>query len=282
MFPALIRRLVPGVLACLLLTGAAGSAGADLTLRIEGSTTLQPALARLTEAYADEHRGVGFDLWGGGSGAGFAAPLAGRADIAASSRFIDTDELARAGEHSVYPVPFRIAYDAIIPVVHKRNQLNNLSLAQLGQVFRGELRNWSELGGEDRVIRLVVRGAGSGTSQVWHERVGDGAGPPPGAIEAPSNQGVLREVASHPGAIGYIGLGYLNASVKPLRVDGVIGSLGNVRAGRYALARPLFLFTDGWPDGAALAFIDYVLSPDTGQRVIERAGLVPLAVCSGR
>jgi phosphate transport system substrate-binding protein len=270
-------------LAFCLLLGTPALAGPETTLlRVAGSTTMQPAMQQLAAAFGSEHRVVEFELRGGGSGAGVAALLAGQTDIAASSRFLAEEELAQAREREVYPVPFRIAYDAIIPVVNTRNPLTDLSVEQLGRIFRGETRNWSELGGEDRAIRVVVREAGSGTSQVWHERVGDLTVPPAGAVQAPSSVAVLREVGSHRGAIGYIGLGYLNAGVKPLRVDGVIGSLGNVRAGRYALARPLFLFTDGWPEGAALEFIDYVLHPGAGQRVIERAGLIPLNAGVGR
>ena len=100
-------------------------------------------------------------------------------------------------------------------------------------------------------------------------------------VLAPIIRSLLERIGV-PALVGYIGLGYLNAGVKPLRVDGVIGSLGNVRAGRYALARPLFLFTDGWPEGAALEFIDYVLHPGAGQRVIERAGLIPMNAGVGR
>lgn len=277
MSPVLIRPLVCATLLLCWLLYAAVPLRADTALvRVEGSTTLQPALQRLVKAYAREHRGVEFELRGGGSGAGLAALLQGRTDIAASSRFLSEGEIAQFTERGIYPVPFRIAYDAIIPVVNKRNPVSDLSLEQLGLIFRGELLDWSELGGTSQPIRLVMREPGSGTSQVWRERVEVGAARPADAVLAPSSAAVLEEVARRSGAIGYIGLGYLNASVKPLRVDGVMGSLGNVRAGRYMLARPLFLFTNGWPDGPVLDFIDYVLDPGRGQHLVEKSGLVPL------
>ncbi len=275
MFSRLLRPLAL-TLATAWLLAATPALGDAVPLRVTGSTTLQPALERLIADYRDGQAAARVVLEGGGSGAGFSALLSGQADIAASSRFISAEERAIATERGVFPVPFRIAYDAIIPVVHKRNPVKDLSLEQLGRIFRGELRNWSELGGEDREIRVIAREPGSGTSQVWRERVEGGVGPYSGALRVASSAAVVREVANSRGAIGYIGLAYLNANVKPLRVGGVMGSLGNVRAGRYALARPLFLFTRGWPSGVALDFIDYVLDPRSGQRVIERSGLVAL------
>ncbi len=265
------------LLACLLTApgGTIASTEAAL-LRLEGSTTLLPVVQRLTRAYERSHRGVAFDVRGGGSGVGIQALLASSADIATSSRFLNPVELKQALERGVYPVPFHVAHDAIIPVLHTSNTLLDLSLDDLRRVFLGDVRNWKELGGPDLGIMLVLRDRDSGTLQVWQERVVGEPHPDASVMRVASSSAVVRAVASNRGAIGYIGLAGLSAAVKPLRVDGVIGSLANVRAGRYPLARPLFLFTDGWPEGAALHFINFVLDPESGQREIREAGLLPL------
>ena len=270
------RSLWLAVVALLFLTSSLARAAEPDALRIQGSTTLLPAVHRLAEAFSQGHPGVEFDVRGGGSVQGIQALISSSADIASSSRFLNTEEVRAATSRGIYPVPFQIAHDALIPIVHKSNTVRGLSLEELGKVFRGGVRNWKALGGPDLPVQLVMRDQSSGTLQVWRERIGGepGAGMPVTRVE--SSADVVRAVSRDAGAIGYIGLAGLSAAIKPLRVDGVIGSMGNVRSGRYALARPLFLFTNGWPEGAQLDFINFVLDPGGGQRVIEEAGLLPL------
>lgn len=261
---------------CAVLAFAGAAQAETPRLRIEGSTTLLPAVQRLAENYREDHSSRVTEIHGGGSAAGINALVGGEAEIAISSRFLTTEELQRAIGGGTYPVPFRIAHDAVIPIVHKKNRIRSLSLEQLGQIFSGEITNWKQLGGPDRSVRLVLRDAGSGTHMVWSQFVvspGEEVGI---QTEVISGSEVVRYVADHRGAIGYIGLGNLNAAVRPLSVDGVMGSIKNVRSGAYPLSRSLFMFTNGWPDGVSLEFIDYVLDPERGQRVINRAGLIPV------
>ena len=208
---------VPLLFAALGLLSSNLPARADTdSMRISGSTTLLPVLRALSADFRPA-RTVPLDLQGGGSGQGIEALLRGETDIAASSRFIKPGEIERFQRAGVYPVPFRVAYDAIIPIVHKSNRLKSLSLAQLRQIFRGEVDNWREIGGVDRPIKVVMRDADSGTFQVWQERVAGGDSIPAAAFRADSTSAVVRHVAEHKGAIGYIGLASLNASIRPLR-----------------------------------------------------------------
>lgn len=261
---------------CMVLALAAPVQADTERLRIEGSTTLLPAVQRLADEYRKEHSTVAIEVHGGGSAQGFSTLIEGGSDVAASSRYITAPELERAMRAGVYPVPFRVAHDAVIPIVHKTNRIRSLSLEQLGKIYRGEIDNWNQLGGADREIRAVAREAGSGTHAVWRELVSGTGEPIENLTVASTGPGVVRTVADHRGAIGYIGLGNLNANVRPLRVDGVIGSLRNVRSGAYPLGRDLFLFTRGWPQGQVLEFIDDALDPDGGQRIITEAGFIPL------
>jgi phosphate transport system substrate-binding protein len=164
----------------------------------------------------------------------------------------------------------------VLPIIHKGNAIRSLSLTDLGRIYRGEIDNWQQLGGEDRSIVIVSRDTSSGTFTTWQELVMTKGGVAAGALVAESNREVVELVSRQRGAIGYIGLGYLSANVRPVSVDGVMGSLRTMRDGSYAITRSLFLFTDGWPSGVTLDFINYVLDPDGGQRVVERAGFIPL------
>lgn len=245
-------------------------------LRIEGSTTLLPAVQSLADEFRKSHRSIAIEIHGGGSAPGLSALVVGDADIASTSRYISPRELQRAQQAGLNPVPFRIAHDAVIPVVHKTNRIRSLSLEQLGKIYRGEIHNWNEVGGTDRTIRVVDREPGSGTHAVWLELVSGNDVSAKNITVVGSGAAVVRTVADHRGAIGYIGLGNLSANVRPLGVNGVMGSLQNVRSGAYPLARDLFLFTLGWPEAHLMEFIDFALNPDSGQRIIDEAGFIPL------
>ncbi len=248
----------------------------EQALRIAGSTTLQPLAERLARGFRKGQPGAVIEVAGGGSARGLDALIRGDAEIAASSRFIEPAELQGARERGVYPVPFRVAHDCIIPVVHKGNRVRDLSLQQLRDIYSGRIGNWRELGGEDLPIQVVTRETDSGTRATW-QRLVMGQVPEAGEqLARPSNLDVVRAVARERGAIGYIGLGYLSASVRPLSVDGVMGSLRSVRDGSYTLSRSLYFFTDGWPEGRTLEFIDFTMDPNRGQRGVEKSGFVPL------
>ena len=271
-------RKTCGLLLAALITVAAppDPSRADEVLQIAGSTTLQPLAERLSRGYRKGQPDAVLRVTGGGSARGLAALIAGEVEIAASSRFISPEELALARQRGVYPVPFRVAYDCIIPVVHTGNRLRGLTLQQLRDIYSGRLDNWRQLGGADLPIRLVSRESDSGTRATWQNLVMGAASESRELLEQASNLEVVRAVAREPGAIGYIGLGYLSASIRPLTVDGVMGSLRSAREGSYPLSRSLYFFTDGWPDGRSLEFIDFALDPDGGQRSVVKSGFVPL------
>ena len=247
-----------------------------LNLVIKGSTTILPIAQSIAEEFERQCPNTRVQVSGGGSAEGITALIMGEADIATSSTFITEEELKLARQHDVYPVPFRIANDCILPVVHKSNPLRNISRDDLKNIYLGLINNWKQLGGPDLTIDVVTRDKASGTFEVWHHLIMNRE---PVVTKVPpkhSSADVIREVANNPGAIGYIGLGYLSANVKPLRVDGVIGSQQTLLDGTYPIHRPLFMFTNGWPSGKTLEFINFVLDANRGQVLIEEADYVPL------
>lgn len=271
-----MRRTMFGVflgLAVMLLF--CGQALADSSVVIKGSTTVLPIAQKAAEVYMKAHSGVNISVSGGGSGNGIKAILDGTCQIADSSRFVKGKEVKLACEKGMLLVPHRVAMDCIVPVVHPGNPLSELKIDQLAKIYTGEIKNWKEVGGPDKKIVVISRDTSSGTYEVWDEKVLNKKRVMPGALLQASNGAVAQVVASTPDAIGYVGIGYVNKDLKPLKVNGVTASAATALNGTYPISRPLFMFTNGWPEGEAMSFINFILSPD-GQKIVKEEGFVPL------
>ncbi len=262
-----------GIISALVLAGTAAMAG---NIVIKGSTTVLPIAQKTAEAYMKQNPDVKITISGGGSGNGMKALIDGSTDIADSSRFIKGKEVKLAVEKGIYPVPFAVAYDCIVPVVHPSNPIVNITMAQLQDIYMGKVKNWKEIGGPDRPVVVISRDTSSGTYEVWEEKVMKKERVYPGALLQASNGAVAQAVAKNKNAIGYIGIGYINADVKALMVNRIVGSKDTTLNGTYPISRPLYMFTPGWPEGDALNFINFVLNPEKGQKYVAEAGFVPL------
>jgi len=254
---------------------AAGAADAG-SIRMDGSTTVLPIAQKVVEAFMKEHPGVNINVSGGGSGNGIKALIDGTTDIANSSRFLKDEEVKLALEKGVYPVPFAVAYDCIVPVVHPENPVKDLTMAQLKAIYMGEIKSWKELGGADKEIVVVSRDTSSGTYEVWEEKVMKKERVFAGALLQASSGAVAQAVSKNKHAIAYLGIGYVDKSVKALTVNGVPGNEETALSGKFPISRALFMFTKGWPSGETLTFINYVLNPQKGQKFVRDAGFVPL------
>ncbi|MBE9574272.1 MAG: PstS family phosphate ABC transporter substrate-binding protein [Proteobacteria bacterium] len=243
---------------------------------IKGSTTVLPIAQKVAEIYMKVNPEVKISISGGGSGNGIKALIDGSTDIADSSRFIKPKEVKLAVEKGRYPVPFAVAYDCIVPVVHPSNPLENLSMDQLKALYKGEIKNWRDIGGPNRKIVVISRDTSSGTYEVWHKKVMKKERVFPGALLQASNGAIVQAVSKNKNAIGYVGLGYLDNNVRALTVDGIMGSEETTLNGTYPICRPLYMFTAGWPKGDTLNFINFVLHPQKGQKYVGDAGYVPL------
>ncbi len=243
---------------------------------IKGSTTVLPIAQKVAEAYMKQHPDVKISISGGGSGNGIKALIDGSTDIADSSRFIKDKEIKLAVEKGRYPVPFAVAYDCIVPVVHPSNSVTNITMAQLKDLYMGKIKNWKELGGPDSKVVVISRDTSSGTYEVWSKKVMKKERVFPGALLQASNGAIVQAVTNNKNAVGYIGLGYLNDNVKPLMVNRIKGSLETTLNGTYPISRPLYMFTSDWPKGDTLKFINFVVHPQKGQKYVRDAGFVPL------
>ncbi|MCK5507889.1 MAG: phosphate ABC transporter substrate-binding protein [Desulfobacterales bacterium] len=245
-------------------------------LVIKGSTTVLPIALKTVEAYMNENPGIKISLSGGGSSNGIKALIDGSTDIATASRFIKDKEVKSAVGKNVFPVPFAIAYDSIIPVVHPSNNVSNLTIDQLKAIYTGEIKNWKEVGGPDLQIVINSRDTSSGTFETWEKKIMQKERITPRAQVMASNGAIVQAVSTNKYAIGYIGIGYLSPGVKTLKVNGIEGTEETTLNGSFPISRPLFMFTNGWPKGDTLDFINYVINPQKGQNHVAASGYVRL------
>jgi phosphate transport system substrate-binding protein len=245
------------------------------TLVVKGSTTVFPIAQAASEAYMKRRSDIGISVSSGGSGDGIKALIEKTTDIANSSRDLKKEEMDMAMERGVHPVAHRIAIDAIVPIVHPKNVVKNLTTEQLNLIFQGKIKSWKDVGGTDKGIVVISRDPTSGTYDTWEEKILRKAKVTPRAQLQSSNGTVVHAVSKTRYAIGYIGIGYMHKTVKGIKVNGIEASVHTVLSGKYPVARPLFMYTDGEPGGIAGDFIKFLLSQE-GQGIVKKEGFLPL------
>jgi len=243
-----------------------------ITIRVQGSTTIEPFMRKVSKEF-QTNRNVTFEISAPGSRSGINALIDGKCDIAMSSMEILPEQAAEAREKGISVKPFLLGYDIIIPIVHPSNSVSDISFDDLKKVYRGELKNWADLGGGESAIDVVDRGHSSGTYNVWHHTVA-----PPEPAESlytvkPSNSSVLAWVSEHPDAIGYVSAAYLNPEVKPLTLDGIAMTENDSLLSEYHLKRPLFLYVNEEKfDKNIKTFIIFLIINDRGRELLRDAG----------
>lgn len=248
---------------------------ADDVLVVKGSTTVLPIAQAAAQIYMKDHPGASITVSGIGSGDGIQELINKTTDIADSSRNIKKEEEILAREKGVHFMPHPIAIDAIVPIVHPDNPVKNLTIEQLNLIYQGKITNWKNVGGLNKGIVIISRDINSGTYDTWEEKILHKTTVTPRAEIQESNATVVLAVSKNKFAIGYIGVGYLNKTVKGIKVNGIEVTTQTAKSGQYPIARPLFMFTDGQPVGIAREFIGFLLSTE-GQRIVKAQGFVPL------
>ena len=239
------------------------------TVSTDGSTSMEKVIGALGEAFMQANPDVTFTYNPTGSGSGIKAVQEGRCDIGLSSRALKDEEKAAGLTETI------LAYDGIAVIVNPANKVDDLTIAQIADIYTGKITNWSEVGGEDAEIVLIGREAGSGTRSGFEEIVGvvDACSY---RQELSSTGDVITTVAQNPGAIGYASLASVKDTVKAVKVEGVTPSEQSVKDGSYAMQRHFVLATatDKELGAAAQCFFDYVTSGEAND-IITAAGVVP-------
>ncbi|MDD5439387.1 MAG: PstS family phosphate ABC transporter substrate-binding protein [Candidatus Omnitrophica bacterium] len=251
-------------------------------IQIKGSDTLINLVQKLSEVYMQKNPGKYLSVTGGGSGTGIAALINRKCDIADASRQIKGSEVEQAVAAGINPKRVIVAVDGLSIIVNANNSVKQLTFDQVGKIYRGEIFNWKELGGDDEPVTLYGRQPNSGTYDFMKEVVmkGDYS---PRMMQMNGNAQIIEGVRSDKGSIGYVGVGYVkNATgiaviniarsagspyLSPLNTDDVV-------SGRYPISRPLNQYlAKVTPD--IVDFIRFELSPE-GQKIVQDEGFFTL------
>lgn len=258
-----------------LVLGLASSAFAGDKIIVKGSTTVLPIMQKAVEAYMQKNPSVTIEVSGGGSSNGIKALLDSSTDIAMASRKMKDKEIEMANEKGIKATEIVVAFDAVVPIVNPANPVTSLTADQLKGIYMGNITNWKEVGGNDSPIVVISRDTSSGTYETWEEKIMNKERVFPGALLQASSGAVLQAVSKNPKAIAYDGLGYVNDTVRAVKVDGVAGSAETAKNNSYKVSRSLQIYTNGAPAGAAKGLVDFILSGD-GQKIVEETGFIKM------
>jgi phosphate transport system substrate-binding protein len=252
------------VLSVLAAAGCGQASYAGVTgknkLALSGSTTVLPIAQEAADEFMAANKGITVNVQGGGSSVGITNVNEGVVDIGDSSRDL------KDAETSMGLVDNKIAYDIVKVVVNPNVKVTDLTMDQIKNIFLGKITNWSQVGGPNQNITVVIRDSASGTRELFDQKVLGSTTAAPvtpvkGATETNSSGVMRQKVASTPGGIGYISSGYVDNTVTGLKIGGVQGDVDNAISGKYVLARWLHMFTRGQPNAISKKYIDFVLSP---------------------
>ena len=252
-------------------TTAEEDTAADLsgTISLAGSTSMEKLCEAMSESFMEKYPGITVTVEYTGSGAGLESLASGSVDIGDASRSLKDEEKAAGSVENI------VAIDGIAVIEDKDNGVTNVSAEDLVKIYKGVVKNWSELGGKDEAIVVIGREAGSGTRDAFEELL-DIADSCAYAQELDSTGAVLAKVASTPGAIGYVSLDVVDDTVTAVSIDGTEPTEEQILAGNYLLSRPFVMATKGKiseQNDLVKTWFDYIASED-GKNVIKQVGLI--------
>lgn len=268
------------VLATSVLLSLSGMIG--YAQKVKGSDTCLPLVQKEAESYMNGDSKHSVTVIGGGSGVGISALIEGSTDIAMASRKMKFDEKKKINEAGKASKEVIIAYDALAVIINPSNPVKNLTREQLSDIFTGKITNWKQVGGSDMPIVTYSRETSSGTYEFFKTSVLKNKNYKSGIMSMPATGAVVQSVSQTPGAIGYVGLAYLNSKVKAVSVSYDNGKTyveptkANAKSKVYPIVRPLFLYYTLNKKDEVSPFIDYILSTE-GQKIVSEIGYIELS-----
>jgi phosphate transport system substrate-binding protein len=270
---------VKGLFFAAALTAFLGAAGTVQGQRIKGSDTMLPLSQKEAENFMKKNPSATVTVTGGGSGVGISALVEGTTDLAQLSRKIKFDEREKLTSGGKQVKEVIAAYDALAVIVHPSNKVSQLTREQLEGIFTGKISNWKEVGGADLKIIPYSRETSSGTYEFFKESVLKNKNYVSGILSMPATGAIIQSVSQTKGAIGYVGLAYVNKTVKPLSVSYdkgatfVMPSVENAKNETYPVVRPLYYYYTADAESKVRTFLDYVLS-EAGQAIVAETGFI--------
>ncbi len=269
------------ILIAISLVATSMFATAQNKITIKGSDTVLPLSQKEAETFMKTNKSSSITVVGGGSGVGLSALIDGTTDIAMSSRPIKMDERLKLQEAGRAYKEIKVAFDALAVIVNTANKTSKLTREQLEAIYTGKIKNWKEVGGDDMQIVVYARETSSGTYEFFKERVMNRKNYAVSCLNMPATGAIVQSVSQTKGAIGYVGVAYLDKSVKDIAVSYdkgktfVEASVANAKNKTYPIVRPLYYYYPTGKEKIVKGFVDYVLSAE-GQRVVEQTGYIPL------
>ena len=260
-----------------LMLGPAQSALAGENIIIDGSTTVGPIAKAFAEFYKESHPDVNITISESGSGNGVKSLINKACNIANLSRFMKDSEFKSCVANGVLPVAHVVAFDGLAVIVNPKNKIRSLTMSDIAAIYTGKITNWKQLGGDDAKIVVVSRDTNSGTYETFNELVLKKAKIVKDAEYVGSNGQARTRVNTTKDAIAYVGLGFVDDTVKPLSVEGILPNTKSITSGKYPIARQLFMFTNGYPKmgGDIFNFVTLHLSGE-GREIISDLGYIPV------
>lgn len=248
---------------------------------IKGSDSVLPLSQKEAEQYMKTNKSVNISVVGGGSGVGIAALIDGTTQIAMTSRPIKMDEKLKLQAAGRQYKEVKIAYDALSIIVNPGNKVSQLTREQIEGIFTGKIKNWKEVGGDDMKIVAYARETSSGTYEFFKEHLLNRKNYAATCLNMPASGAVIQSVSQTKGAIGYVGLAYLDKSVKAIGISTDKGksyvkpSLVSAKNKTYPIVRPLFFYYPTKSEAVVKPFIEYVTGK-TGQVLVSQIGYISL------
>ena len=262
-------------LVCTTLLASAALANDNIV--IDGSTTLGPIAKAFAEYYRGANPSVNITISESGSGNGVKSLLNGTCDVAPISRPLTSSEFTAAASNEKQPIAHVVALDGVSMLVHPSNPVQDLTVEQVRKIYLGEYTNWKLVGGPDKEIITISRDNNSGTFETFQMKVMNGANVRSDCEVVNSNGAARQRVQNTTGAVAYVGIGFVDSSVKALRINGVHASVETVKSGQYPIARPLYMYTNGYPAfGSHLYHYMTLHFSRDGQQIISEIGFIPL------
>ena len=268
------KYIIGIIVALIIIVGAymvfAGSSSSKIT--IVGSTSVQPVAQSLATAYMKEHPNVKIEVQGGGTAVGLKSVSDGTANIGTASETLQANQTTGLTSYA-------LGQDGIVAIVNNNNTVSAITTAQLKGIFTGNTTNWSQVGGSNAKIDVIVREVGSGTRVAFQSIVlGNNTNGTPvdfasSAIVQTSTGAVQQAVSQDPNAIGFISFASLNNQTKALSFNGVTCSATTIADGSYTLQRPFTFLTKGPAKGQTLDFINWVMGSE-GQAILNNNSIV--------
>ncbi|NPA28325.1 MAG: phosphate ABC transporter substrate-binding protein [Epsilonproteobacteria bacterium] len=240
-------------------------------IRIAGGTAHIPIMKEIKKEIESINPDIKISIEGGGSGVGIKKVGEGLVDIGNSGRGATKEEIKRYNL-----VLFKWAVDGIGIVVNRDNNISNLTLSQIRDIFSGKIKNWKEIGGKDRRIVVYTRNRSSGTRKVFQKKILGKEDITKDALYVDSNGAMKRAVSVDKRAIGYISAGFIDKNIKAVAINGVLPTKENIKSKKYPYSRGLYSITKDRPKGLVKAFIDYLYTPHVQRDLIPKKGFIPV------